>query len=113
MRTEKLYLTDIVEAADAIARFLRDIEMEDFLNDELRQSAVLQKLMVIGEASSHLSEELRSRHAQVKWRSAIGLRNLAIHEYFGVTWETVWITATQDVPLFRQQVADILAAEEK
>jgi uncharacterized protein with HEPN domain len=46
MRTEVLYLTDIRDAADAIARFLEDGERQEFLGDELRQSAVLNKLSV-------------------------------------------------------------------
>lgn len=40
MRREELYLTDIVEAADAIGRFLEGITCDDFMSDELRQSAV-------------------------------------------------------------------------
>lgn len=45
MRPEKLYLTDMVDAADAIGRFVADIRYDDFVRDELRQSAVLQKLI--------------------------------------------------------------------
>jgi uncharacterized protein with HEPN domain len=52
MRRDELYLTDIVEAAEAIGRFLIGMCREDFDHDELRQSAVLQKLMVIGEAAA-------------------------------------------------------------
>jgi len=53
MRSERLYLSDIVEAADAIERFLRDLpDEESFYADELRQSAVLQKLTIMGEAAA-------------------------------------------------------------
>jgi uncharacterized protein with HEPN domain len=52
MRPEELYLTDIVEAADSIQRFIEGVERKDFFDDELRQSAVLQKLIVIGEAAA-------------------------------------------------------------
>ncbi|MBC7238103.1 MAG: DUF86 domain-containing protein [Chloroflexi bacterium] len=53
MRPERLCLLDIVEAADAIARFLHGVDRSQFMDDELRQSAVLQKLIVIGEAVAH------------------------------------------------------------
>ena len=46
MRREELYLTDIIEAADAIQRFLVDVGQNTFLRNELLQSAVLQKLMI-------------------------------------------------------------------
>ena len=111
MRTEALYLDDILDAADAIARFLHDIEKETFLGDELHQSAVLQKLIVIGEAASRLSASFRGRHADIEWPDVIGLRNIAVHEYFGINWEIVWDTATQGVPILREQIAAILAAE--
>jgi uncharacterized protein with HEPN domain len=42
MRREELYLVDIVEAADAIERFIEGVGREDFAGDELRRSAVLQ-----------------------------------------------------------------------
>jgi uncharacterized protein with HEPN domain len=61
MRSEELYLTDIVDAADAIARFVRGVEREDFCHDELAQSAVLQKLIVIGEAAARLPCEFTDR----------------------------------------------------
>jgi uncharacterized protein with HEPN domain len=108
MRPEILYLTDIVEAADAIARFLADIEREDFLKDELRQSAVQQKLTVIGEAASRLTADFQGRHPGVQWRKAISLRNFAVHEYFSISWDIIWATATQDIPQVRSQVAEIL-----
>lgn len=111
MRTEALYLDDILNAADGIARFLADIDKESFLTDELRQSAVLQKLIVIGEAASRLSSDFRARHATVEWPDIVGLRNIAVHQYFGVSWETVWNTAMQDVPGLRAQIAAILDTE--
>ena len=61
MRREELYLRDIVEAADAVQRFVSDFEEEAFLEDELRQSAVLQKLIVIGEAAARLPRPFRAQ----------------------------------------------------
>ena len=46
MRPEELYLADILQAADAVQRFIQGVERHDFFGDDLRQSAVLQKLIV-------------------------------------------------------------------
>ena len=108
MRREKLYLTDIVEAADAIQRFVEGIQRKDLIDDELRQSAVLQKLIVIGEAAARLPREFRERHPKIEWADIVGFRNIAVHEYFAVNWSIVWVTATQEVPGLRQKVAKIL-----
>ena|SRR3989338_8936412 len=112
MRPEELYLMDILNAADAIARFVNHVEKSDFLADELRQSAVLQKLIVIGEAAARLPAEYQTRHHEIEWRDVISFRNFAVHEYFSVNWEIVWITATQDVPLLREKVAASLGREQ-
>jgi uncharacterized protein with HEPN domain len=111
MRREELYLTDIVEAADAVQRFTEGIQRGGFLNDELRQSAVLQKLIVIGEAAARLPMEFRERHPEIEWTDIVGFRNIAVHEYFAVNWAIVWVTATQDVPDLRRRVVRILAEE--
>ncbi len=60
MRPEKLYLVDIKDAADAIQRFIQSVSMEEFLRDELRQSGVMQKLIIIGEAAARLPKEFQA-----------------------------------------------------
>ena len=111
MRPEVLYLTDIVEAADAILRFIEGVQRQDFYGDEMRQSAVLQKLTVIGEAAARLPVTFRKQHPEIEWADIAGFRNIAVHEYFAVSWPIVWVTATQDVPELRRKVARILAEE--
>jgi uncharacterized protein with HEPN domain len=111
MRREELYLTDIIEAADAIQRFLVDVGQNTFLRDELLQSAVLQKLMIIGEAASRLSKEFRDKHPEIEWEDIIGFRNIAVHAYFAVEWSIVWVAATQEAPELKCKITDILAKE--
>jgi uncharacterized protein with HEPN domain len=111
MRREELYLTDILEAADAIRRFVEEVEREDFFDDELRQSAVLQKLIVIGEAAARLPVDFKERHPEIEWVDIVGFRNIAVHEYFAVNWPIVWVAATQDAPELREKVVKILAEE--
>ena len=109
MRPEQLYLSDIVEAADAIQRFLMDVPTDDaFYNDELRQSAVLQKLIMIGEAAARLPAEFRDRHAEIEWADIVAFRNIAVHAYFSVAWSIVWVTAMEDVPRLRRQIVKFL-----
>lgn len=111
MRPEQLYLTDIVAAAEAIARFIADVSRAEFFADELRQSAVLQKLIVIGEAAARLPTEFTATHPEIEWRDIVGFRNIAVHEYFAVNWKIVWFAATQDAPQLQAQVAHILTTE--
>lgn len=108
MRREEQYLADILEASDAIGRFLTGIEKNGFLEDEVLQSAVLQKLIVIGEAAARLPKGFQEVHSDVEWVDVIGFRNIAVHAYFSVNWSIVWNTAVKDVPILRTRIAKIL-----
>jgi uncharacterized protein with HEPN domain len=111
MRREELYLTDIVEAVEAIQKFLSGVERNTFLNNDLLRSAVLQKLSVIGEPAARLPLEFRIRHSEIEWEDIIGFRNIAVHAYFAVDWAIVWVAATREAPQLRDMVAGILAKE--
>ena len=113
MRPEELYLVDIIEASEAISRFCAPVSENEFIQDELRQSAVLQKLIVIGEDASHLPDNFRKRHSTIEWEDIVGFRNIAVHEYFAILWEIVWNTAIIDVPELHKKVKIILTDEFK
>ena len=111
MRREKLYLADMLEAADAIGRFLGGVERDRFLGDDLLRSAVLQKVCIIGEAATRLPKDFHVCHPTVEWRDIVGFRNIAVHAYFAVQWSIVWTTATRDVPELRAKIAQIMQVE--
>lgn len=111
MRSEQLYLTDILEAADAIGRFIAGIAYDDFMNDEMRQSAVIQKILVIGEAASHISEDIRNKYPNVEWPKVVGMRHILVHGYFGADLDIVWRVVSRRVPELRHQISQILSQE--
>jgi uncharacterized protein with HEPN domain len=83
----------------------------DFLADETLCYAVAQKLTIIGEAVARLSPEIAARHNSAPWPDIVGLRNILVHEYFGIYWPLVWQTAVDHAPVLYTQVAEILNAE--
>ena len=108
MRRERLYLADIIEAADGIAGFLHGCDRERFEASDLIRSAILHKLTIIGEAASKASEA-RLSHPGIPWKQIIGFRNILVHHYFGTDWDVVWEAAVTHVPKLRAQIAAILA----
>jgi hypothetical protein len=60
---------------------------------------------VIGEAAARLTTAFGEAHPVVEWRDVVGFRNIAVHAYFAVNWEIVWVTATEDVPMLRDAMA--------
>jgi uncharacterized protein with HEPN domain len=105
MRSDRLYLADILDAIKAIESFTAGIVEERFVADELIQSAVLQKLSVIGEAAGRLSEATRAQAPEVSWKEIIGFRDVAVHAYFSVDWRIVFVTVNDDLPLLKRSVA--------
>ncbi len=55
-----------------------------------------------------MSKSLREQYSEILWQDVAGMRNKLIHDYFGVDIDTVWLTATQDVPVLKDQVRVIL-----
>jgi uncharacterized protein with HEPN domain len=111
MRSELLYLQDILEAIAAIDKFLQGVEKTAFLADDLLQSAVLYKLIIIGEATANVSDEMRRRYPQTSWTKIVGLRNISAHAYFSVDWEAIWATVQNQLKTLQAQVTTILQNE--
>ncbi len=111
MRREKLYLNDILLAAETIAGFLRGQTFQSFEDNTLLESAVAHQLTIIGEAAARLPEEFKARHPEVPWARIAGLRNQVVHHYFGLDWEDVWGTAIHEVPVLREQIVEILSID--
>ncbi len=111
MRRDRERLLDILEALDSLKQIIGNSTEIDFLSNDLLYHAVGRLLTVIGEAASGLSIELRQKAPGTRWRSIIGLRNILVHEYFGVHRPMVWQVATTDAPRLRDQILAILQAE--
>jgi uncharacterized protein with HEPN domain len=48
-------------------------------------------------------------HRDDIWRQASGLRNVIVHQYFGIDPEVVWAVIERDLPELKQRVAAILS----
>jgi uncharacterized protein with HEPN domain len=59
---------------------------------------------VIGEAVARLSDSLKITHKEIPWGQITGMRNILVHQYFGVDLEEVWATATKDMPELKKQM---------
>jgi uncharacterized protein with HEPN domain len=80
-----------------------------FLEDEKTFDAVVRNLEVIGEAVKKLPEDLRAQHAAVEWKKIAGLRDILIHEYFGLDAEIVWDIVQTKVPVLDREIRSMLA----
>lgn len=108
MKSDGVFLRHILNAITKIERFTSG-NAGTFSEDPLVQDAVLRNLEVIGEAVKNLSPELRRAHPEVPWSRIAGLRDILIHQYFGVDLEAVWNVVEHRLPELRRTVETILA----
>lgn len=107
VRHDAVYIAEVLDAIALARGFVDGLTEDEFLDDLKTQSAVIRQLEIIGEACSHVSREIRDAHPDIPWGEAIAMRNLLIHEYFGVDPETVWKTVQQDLLALADQLARV------
>lgn len=108
MRDYTLYLRDILDAMDAIEKFVEGVEFDEFKRDDKTSSAVIRKFEIIGEAAKKVSEEIKNKHTEVPWKEMAGMRDRPIHFYFGVKYELVWDTIKDVIPKIKPLIRRIL-----
>lgn len=104
-------IQDILEAIAKIQDYTRGFSLGEFERDAKTADAVVRNLIVIGEAARHMPEEIVARHPDIPWRLMADLRNLAVHEYFGVRLVTIWQTLREDLPPLVPLLERLLALE--
>jgi uncharacterized protein with HEPN domain len=88
----------MVEAVERILDYTASHSLETFVNDQRTVDAVVRNMEVIGEAARHVDDVTAARCPDVPWADIRDMRNLLIHEYFGVSVAIVWETVTRDLP---------------
>jgi uncharacterized protein with HEPN domain len=112
MKADRVYLRhvlDAIEKIDSYASVGRDV----FMSTPHWQDAIIRQLEIIGEATKRLSKGLRSRHSEVPWRRMAGLRDVLIHDYFGVDLAAVWEITPKDLPQLKGSIEKILGETRK
>lgn len=107
-RDFKLYLEDILEAIARIQRYTAGQSLPQFSQDEKAVDAVVRNLEVIGEAVKKIPDEMRQKHPSMEWRKIAGLRDILVHEYFGIDVEIIWDIVQNKLPPLERSVRSLL-----
>lgn len=110
MRDDRSRLLDVIEAIERIERYAAR-GRKAFETDELLQTWVVHHIQIIGEAVRKLSDALRFAYPEIPWAQIIAMRNIVVHDYFGVDTEEVWAAVERDLPDLKRKIQAILREE--
>jgi uncharacterized protein with HEPN domain len=106
-RDIRVYLEDILDSIEKIEEYIQALDRQEFLRKSQTQDAVLRRLEIIGEAAKHIPKKVRSKYPGIPWQKIAGMRDVLIHEYFGVNLARVWKVVTQDIVVLKEMVERI------
>ena len=107
-RDFRVYLEDILGAISKIRRYTNGLSKQAFAADEKTLDAVVRNLEVIGEAVKQLPPELRVLEPIVEWQKIAGLRDILIHQYFGIDVDILWDVIRDKLPVLEASVTVLL-----
>ena len=109
--SDRIRLEHIREALLEVESYVKGVSEADFLKSSLIRNATVRQLEIIGEAAKTVSEDVQQRNPKIPWRVLGDLRNVLIHQYFGVDFIEVYKMVREDVPELKRAMESILEGE--
>jgi uncharacterized protein with HEPN domain len=110
-RNWKIRVTDILESIEHITAYTADITLSEFQTDQKTIDSVLRNLEIIGEATRHIPSNIIKKYSDLPWNEMRAMRNIVIHEYFGVNLNIIWHTTQVNLPSIVDGLKEILVNE--
>jgi len=101
-------LEDILGALERIHNYTQGMDLDHFKSDQRTIDAVVRNLEIIGEAAKHIHNSIIQEYPCVPWKYMKGMRNILIHEYFGINSDIIWHTVRYDLPPLKSQLEKII-----
>lgn len=97
-REWRFFIDDMIASAEKVITYTHGLDQAGFVVSGMNYDATLRNLELIGEAATHIPEEVRSANPQIPWRLVIATRNRLIHGYLGIDNDTLWSIVQSNVP---------------
>ena len=107
MPPDRSYLPDMLESARDARAFSSNLTFEEFRSSRLHQYAIIKAIENVGEAASHVADDLKAAYPEIPWAQMIGMRHRMVHAYSELVLEVVWKTVRDDIPRLIAQLERI------
>ena len=103
-RDARAYLSDVIEACDAITSAVRGLDLQNYVGNRLVRSSVEREFIIIGEALAALNRMSKEIFGSItRARRIVDFRNQLTHQYPNVDDAIVWAIIERDVPILRSE----------
>lgn len=103
-----VFLQHILESIAFIEEYSQGISEAKFLDNRQIQDAVVRRLEICGEAIKNIPKSFREKYPKIPWKEIAGMRDILIHEYFGVDFELTWKIVQKELPKLKIEISRIL-----
>jgi uncharacterized protein with HEPN domain len=107
------FLKHILNECDYLLNVSKGKSRTELLEDETISRAVVRSLEIIGEATKKLPDELKQRYFHIDWIEISGMKDVLIHNYFGIDYDVLWNTLKLDTPVLHNELKRIIELESK
>jgi len=105
---DSVRIQHILDAINEIELYTEGITFDGFMKNSMMRFACIKQLEIIGEAAKRVTEELKHKYPHINWREIVGLRNILIHEYFGIDERIVWEIIQNDIPKLKSNLKPLI-----
>jgi uncharacterized protein with HEPN domain len=110
-KNPKIYIEHIAESIELLDEYLQNVSQHDFNTSRKLQDLTCRRLEIIGEAVKNIPSSFKDTYPAVKWKSIAGLRDILIHQYFGIDLLLLWNVAKKNIPELKEDIEKIYQNE--
>jgi uncharacterized protein with HEPN domain len=103
----EVFLAHILESIDLIEGYSEGKTREEFVESPQLQDAIIRRIEIVGEAVKNLPEDFKKDHPEIAWQKIAVMRDVLIHQYFGVDLALTWDVIQSDVPDLKLNISRI------